>query len=186
MIFIYIQDRKQYKDNSKDRFFRILVKAGIVSILFDGITAYTVNRLYVIPLWLNNLLHMCFLLSLDTFVFVMFRYLMEVTESVPKKKRDRIIYLVPFAVNVGIVVLFITKLEYRRGEVTWYSMEISAYTCFAMVIVYMLASAVLFLKRRKTIELHKRTTIATYLIVTIGVTIFQIILRLLLPVSFQR
>lgn len=65
-------------------------------------------------------------------------------------------------------------------------MEISAYTCFAMVIVYMLASAVLFLKRRKTIELHKRTTIATYLIVTIGVTIFQIILRLLLPVSFQR
>ena len=186
VIFIYIQDRKQYKDNSKDRFFRILVKAGIVSILFDGITAYTVNRLYVIPLWLNNLLHMCFLLSLDTFVFVMFRYLMEVTESVPKKKRDRIIYLVPFAVNVGIVVLFITKLEYRRGEVTWYSMEISAYTCFAMVIVYMLASAVLFLKRRKTIELHKRTTIATYLIVTIGVTIFQIILRLLLPVSFQR
>ena len=175
VIFIYAQDRKQYKDNSKDRSFRLLVKTGIVSILFDGITAYTVNRLYVILLWLNNLLHMCFLLSLDTFVYVMFRYLMEVTEFVPKKKRDRIIYLVPFTVNVGIVVLFITKLEYRKGEVTCYSMGISAYTCFVMVIVYMLASAVLFLKCRKKIELHKRTTIATYLIVTIGVTIFQIL-----------
>lgn len=122
VIFIYIQDRKQYKDDSKDYFFKLLVKSGIVSILFDGITAYTVNRFYVVPLWLNNILHMCFLLSLDTFVFVMFRYLMEVTECVPRKKRDKIIYLLPFVINIGIVVLFITKLEYRRGKVTWYSM----------------------------------------------------------------
>ena len=174
VIFIYIQDRKQYKDDSKDYFFKLLVKSGIISILFDGITAYTVNRFYVVPLWLNNILHMCFLLSLDTFVFVMFRYLMEVTECVPRKKRDRIIYLFPFVINIGIVVLFITKLEYRRGKVTWYSMGISAYTCFAMVIVYMLASVVIFLKYKTTIELHKRITIATYLIATIGVTIFQI------------
>lgn len=122
VIFIYIQDRKQYKDDSKDYFFKLLAKSGIVSILFDGITAYTVNRFYVVPLWLNNILHMCFLLSLDTFVFVMFRYLMEVTECVPRKKRDKIIYLLPFVINIGIVVLFITKLEYRRGKVTWYSM----------------------------------------------------------------
>ena len=111
VIFIYIQDRKQYKDDSKDYFFKLLAKSGIVSILF-----------YVVPLWLNNILHMCFLLSLDTFVFVMFRYLMEVTECVPRKKRDKIIYLLPFVINIGIVVLFITKLEYRRGKVTWYSM----------------------------------------------------------------
>ena len=153
VIFIYIQDRKQYKDDSKDYFFKLLVKSGIISILFDGITAYTVNRFYVVPLWLNNILHMCFLLSLDTFVFVMFRYLMEVTECVPRKKRDRIIYLLPFAINIGIVVLFITKLEYRRGNVTWYSMGISAYTCFAMVIVYMLASVVIFLKHKTTIAI---------------------------------
>jgi len=47
---------------------------------------------------------------------------MEVTECVPRKKRDKIIYLLPFVINIGIVVLFITKLEYRRGKVTWYSM----------------------------------------------------------------
>ena len=29
VIFIYIQDRKQYKDDSKDYFFRLLVKSGI-------------------------------------------------------------------------------------------------------------------------------------------------------------
>lgn len=81
VIFIYIQDRKQYKDDNKDHFFKLLVKSGIISILFDGITAYTVNRFYVVPLWLNNILHMCFLLSLDTFVFVMFRYLMELQKQ---------------------------------------------------------------------------------------------------------
>ena len=96
---------------------------------------------------------MLVLLSLDTFVFVMFRYLMEVTECVPRKKRNRIIYLLPFAINIGIVVLFITKLEYRRGNVTWYSMGISAYTCFAMVIVYMLVSVVIFLKHKTTIAI---------------------------------
>lgn len=58
VIFIYIQDRKQYKDDSKDYFFKLLAKSGIVSILFDGITAYTVNRFYVVPLWLNNILHL--------------------------------------------------------------------------------------------------------------------------------
>ena len=174
VIFIYRQDRKQYQDDRKDSLFRVLLGAGVISIVFDGMTAVSVNYLHQIPVWVNHILHMCFLVSLDTFVFMMFRYLLEITESVPQAKTKRILYQLPFGINIATVICFITKLEYRKGDITWYSMGISAYTCFVMVIVYMIASAVIFLQHSKKMEVHKRTTIATYLLVTIGVTVYQI------------
>ena len=45
------------------------------------------------------------------------------------------------------------RVRYCKLHVTWYSMGISAYTCFAMVIVYMLASVVIFLKHKTTIAI---------------------------------
>lgn len=63
-----------------------------------------------------------------------------------------------------VVVLFMPQLEYRKGEITNYSMGISAYTCFVMVAVYMAATLRILLMSWRSLDSHKQIAIiGTYL-----------------------
>ncbi len=64
-------------------------------------------------------------------------------------------------------------LEYRTGNASNYSMGMSAYTCFAMVAVYMVFSNIILVRRWKYIERHKRWSVFTYLFLMICVSVYQ-------------
>ena len=120
--FIYFRERYAYKVKKKEIVFELLLFTGIFSIAFDGITAYTVNRLNKVPVLLNDIFHACFLCSLDAIVFLIFLYIMDITRGLPKKRKARIIISLPFAVNMAAVILFMPKITYCHGEITNYSM----------------------------------------------------------------
>ena len=96
--FIYFRERYAYKVKKKKIVFELLLFTGIVSIAFDGITAYTVNSLNKVPVLLNDIFHACFLCSLDAIVFLIFLYIMDITRGLPKKRKARIFISLPFAV----------------------------------------------------------------------------------------
>ena len=81
----------------------------------------------------------------------------------------------PFIINIAIVVIGIGSLRYERGEITNYSMGLSAYTCFIMAAVYIVMSVIAFFRRWRYIESHKRMSIFTYLLVLAVVTAVQMI-----------
>ena len=138
VMFIYIREKYMYRYRQKDKMFEVLVITGIIMIFFDGTTACTVNYLSVVPDILNRILHLCFLSNIDIFVFIMFLYMLDITKGLPKNKKVRLGIMTPLIVNILIIIIFIPQLSYRRGSITNYSMGISAYTCYAMVIVYIL------------------------------------------------
>ena len=70
--FIYIREKYEYKVKQKEPVFELLLITGILSIVFDGATAYTVNYLDKVPGLVNAVLHACFLCGLDTLSFVIF------------------------------------------------------------------------------------------------------------------
>ena len=51
----------------------------------------------------------------------------------------------------------------------------SAYTCFVMAAIYILASIVIFFSRWRYIERHKRISIFTYLLLLAGITAYQML-----------
>ena len=51
--------------------------------------------------------------------------------------------MAPLVINLAIVIIFMPQLSYLHGNITNYSMGISAYTCFIMVAVYILAAIVI-------------------------------------------
>lgn len=89
---IYFRERYAYKVKKKEILFELLLFTGIFSIAFDGITAYTVNRLNKVPALLNDIFHACFLCSLDAIVFLIFLYIMDITRGLPNKRKARILY----------------------------------------------------------------------------------------------
>ena len=74
-----------------------------------------------------------------------------------------------------VVVLFMPQLEYRKGEITNYSMGISAYTCFVMVAVYMAATLRILLMSWRSLDSHKQIAISTYMVAAIGITGYQML-----------
>lgn len=163
--FIYFLEKKSYKIKKREPIFESLLIVGIFTIIFDGITAYTVNHLENIPPFLNGIFHLCFLCGLDSIVYLMFLYILEISRGKPKSLKKRLILNLPFIANLAVVVIFMPQLEYRKGEISNYSMGISAYTCFIMVAVYLAASIAVVFSNLENLGRHKLLTISTYIAV---------------------
>ena len=173
--FIYFRECKRYQKKLSSSMFDEILILSMICILFDGITAVTVNYPERInPVW-NKGLHLCFLIGIDTVIYMLFGYMLKITGAFPVKKKTRFVLRVPYIVNVLIVVLNIGSLEFRKGTFSNYSMGVSAYTCFVMVGIYVLFTLVVFFRRWSYIEEKKRISILTYLLVIGGITVIQAI-----------
>lgn len=133
--------------------------------IFDGVTAYTVNHLDTIPLVVNDWLHLVFFLCVDTFIFVSFLYILLITDGYPKTTKRKVMLYAPLLVNIVVLLFTIDSVEYRVGMRINYSMGNAVYACYAMAAVYILITEVRFWRRWKYIEMNKRASIALYLIV---------------------
>lgn len=96
--FIYIREKYEYKVKQKEPVFELLLITGILSIVFDGATAYTVNYLDKVPGLVNDVLHACFLCGLDTLSFVIFLYMYDITRGVPKSRKIKTLIILPLAI----------------------------------------------------------------------------------------
>lgn len=172
---IYIRECKRYHIKlSSNIFYKILILSTF-SIIFDGTTAVTVNYLDHVNPILNKALHLIFLIGIDTVIYMMSGYMLRMTEMIPVNRRGSIFLYLPYIINVLIVVIHIGGLEFREGKYTNYSMGVSAYTCFAMVGIYVLFTLVVFFRRWNYIEGSKRISVLTYLLTMGGITLLQAI-----------
>lgn len=172
---IYSKEYKHRRLSFKNTLFDEMLALGIISVIFDGATAYTVNCLDTVNPVLNTILHLLFLISLDAVIFVLFLYMLFITGSYPQK--GKLFVYAPFIVNVVMIIASIGSIEYVHGNTTNYATGFPAYTCFAMAAAYVLLTCGAFIKRWNYIESHKRTSIITYLLVLTLVTGLQFFIR---------
>ena len=171
--FAYMKECRDYSLKHKHRIFDKLLLLGIAGILFDGLTAYTVNHLDSINPVLNDILHLCFFISMDVLVYLLFLYILFITEGMPEKRSWRIGIFLPLAVDILAVIINMPTLEYRIGVSTNYSMGVSVYFCYAMVFIYIFLTILIFIRRWHYIEGRKRFSILTFLISIICVACYQ-------------
>lgn len=98
--FIYYRERYAYKVKQRDLTFELLLYVGMAGIIFDALTAYTVNHLETIPAAVNATLHACFLCSLDAIVFLIFIYVLDLTKGITRDNRVGAMLALPFFVNM--------------------------------------------------------------------------------------
>ena len=76
---------------SRNKLFDALLIVSPWFIFFDGLTAWTVNHLDTVPLWLNNTFHCLFFLAVDVTMFLSFIYLCDATFGFPKSTIKKIL-----------------------------------------------------------------------------------------------
>lgn len=88
------------------------------AIIFDGLTAITVNCPDLVPDNTDKLLHAIFFVLMNTEVFLAYLYMLDITRGLPKKLFLRVINIIPFA-GFNDPVLARLFLE-ARDEITEY------------------------------------------------------------------
>lgn len=175
LVFIYYKERRRFHLTSASPVYDVLLWEGLVCLLLDGITAYTVNHQELVSPAVNLMLHGLFLISIDALIFISLLYMLDTTEGLPVSRKKRLLLATPFLINVLVVLLNLHSLEYRQGETSYYSMGISVYTCFAMVAIYILLTIAHVFRHWNYIESHKRVNIITSFLVVAGVTGYQML-----------
>ena len=182
LALVYCRERRHASQRGLT-LYDLLLLMGIHSLVWDTVTAVTVNYLDTVPPLFNLAAHGLFLLSLDGFVFLLLLYILSMGDSLPVTPRRRALLFVPFAVVVALVLLSLGGLEYRHGVITNYSMGVAVYFCFGTVAVSILLSLTAFARRWRYLESHKRVGVFTSLCVLALVTGLQMLMPELLITS---
>lgn len=158
-------------------------------IFFDGLTAWTVNHLDTVPLWLNNTFHCLFFLAVDVTMFLSFIYLCDATFGFPKSTIKKILLCSPFVINVLAIFIFIKDLNYVIGKTTNYSMGLSVITCYLNALVYLLFLFFVVTLYRKKIEKNRYAGVIMSIAVSLTVMILQsifpeILITSIVPAAF--
>lgn len=145
-----------------------------IAVLFDGITACTVNLLDTVPRTVNLLLHLGMFLSYELFVILLFLYWLSVTVGLKKNKWVRAAYVLPGVFSAAFTVFFMPHVEFIEGRYTNYSMGTAVYICFASAAVYCLLTVGIIITKHRYIPKRKKINIYTSLVLIVAVMSVQL------------
>ena len=144
-------------------------------IVFDGLTAWTVNHLEIVPVSLNLVFHAVFFILLSLFMFVMFLHTLSFIKGFPQKLIFRFLIFLPFIISVILILVFLPELEFIIGKKVNYSMGISVVVCYLVILLYFILIFVFTVRRIKYLEVRKRINVMSFLFISLLILISQII-----------
>ena len=144
-------------------------------IVFDGVTAWTVNHLEIVPVSLNLVLHAVFFILLSLFMLVMFLHTLSFIKGFPQKLIFRFLIFLPFIISVILILVFLPELEFIIGKKVNYSMGISVVVCYLVILLYFVLIFVFTVRRIKYLEVRKRINVMSFLFISLLILISQII-----------
>lgn len=149
-----------------------------IAIIFDGVTACTVNFLDKVPVSINLFFHMGMFILYEFFVALISYYWISVTIGFPKNRMIKFICMFPSIISQILTLVFMNELRYLEGKYTYYSMGKSVYICFGCIIFYCMVTVAVIVKNRKFIpENKKKNLYASW---------FMVMLILLIQVVFPQ
>lgn len=175
IIFIYEKEKRHFKLNRKISLFDVFLVVGLICLLLDGTTAYTVNHPEAISSVLNLILHGLFFISIDAVIFITFLYMINATTGLPRSRYKLLFLYGPLIISIIVVILNLGSLEYLHGRISSYSMGISVYTCFFMVAMYSILTIATVIRYWEQLDSHKRVSFLTCLLVQAGITTYQML-----------
>lgn len=155
--------------------FDFLFIVAEIAVLFDGITACTVNYLDEVPRTANILFHLGMFVAYEIFVTLLFWYWLSVTVGIPKKVSVKMAYLLPSIVSIILTALLIPGLRFEKGDHTNFSMGSSVYVCFICIIIYCILTMIVIISKYRYISLNKRKSLAMTLVFVVIILLLQII-----------
>lgn len=167
--------RKPHIPVKSTKIFRMLTAAVLVNSSFDLITVYTVNHRDVIPDNVNLIAHIIYLMSILSFIYLLFLYMRSYLETRLKFGRTALVlHSLPFIMSAaGILSLPIT---YIHGETTDYSLGPKAYALYFSIVIYLILILYYCVRYWEILDGEKRMAILLAVPIYIVISAIQMIM----------
>lgn len=143
-----------YNRSKTERIFLRICCCGLIHVVFDIITVYTVNHLETVPTWVNWLCHVIFFMAAIMFCYEFLNYIFLISYSEKTAKKLR---LISTAVPVLYLILIpFLKIEYLVGRGTNYSFGPCVYAGYGCTVVLFASSVMVIIIRFKHLEKNVR------------------------------
>lgn len=110
----YFYECHKYGRKSTQSFYDEILMISIATVILDGLTACTVNYPDMIPKWFNLLAHAGFFIGLNTFIFLLFRYLKKGIRKHMSKFSTKLLVYFPWLLGNILILCFIPKFEFEN------------------------------------------------------------------------
>jgi len=174
VVVIYIKDTLE-RDLPCNKYFDALLYFAPWFIIFDGLTAWSVNHLDCFSRLTNLIFHGLFFFFVQLTIAATFFYFCDTTIGLPKGKLKKALLLLPFLVSEGIGLVTLKDLEFLQGQSTNYSMGVAALTCFASVFIYFSMVLFILLFHKQQIEKRKYKSILIFILMSFAAIIGQVV-----------
>lgn len=171
----YVKATKHEK-MSCNRIYDALMAVTPLAVIFDGITAWTINHMDIVPGIVNRAAHLIFYILMDLEILITALYMYDQTVGLSKQNRKKnLLLLVPGVISLVLTVAGIGQIYYVQGKMTNYSMGMSAYVCFATLFFYYGIILYLLVARHRFLPKEKKLGTASMIVIVGTILIVQII-----------
>ena len=170
MSILYFSAKR--KSTQIHKIFSVILLLSMVHLIFDAVTVYTVNRLYEIPGWINEVTHRLFIGTMIILFYLFYRYIVLLIEEETKRKQG-LSHFFRIILVIAMVGAAFLPIYYMEAEPINYSYGPAAYMSYVSVGVNLVGVIVLLVINWKKIHPKKITAIVAALIVEIVVSVYQ-------------
>ncbi len=129
-----------------------------IAVVFDAVTAYSVNNLDKMPFGLNIVFHGIFYILLQLIVFCLFMYLLSITESLPKTMLAKCIIFGSLLIMLALTIAFLPQIKIAYGDTSNYSYGPPVYITYSSMPILIVLSVIYCLRYRKQFNRLKMWT----------------------------
>lgn len=148
-----------------NRYFDALMVISPWAVFFDGLTAWTVNHMDIVPEFLNRGGHLLFFIFMDLTIVVTAEYFYDQLLGFRNKKRECLLLRIPGILSLLLIFAGIGELTYIQGQTTWYSMGFSVYVCYGTLILYYGSILCLVITRHNRLPRGKILGILSFIVI---------------------
>ncbi len=153
--FVSVKNRK----TKSHIWYSTLLITSVLQLIFDVLSVVTVNNPDTIPLWINNLVHQCFMALMLVIFLAVYKYLETVIEAeIGKQFHSAKWVYIPLAISfLGVIILPIHYMETPQGNYSYGPGPVNIYVSIAIYVILIFR---LLLKYGKMIYPKKTRAIA--------------------------
>lgn len=157
-----------------NKFFDALMIVAPWAVFFDGLTAWMVNHMDIVPEYLNRIGHLLFFIFMDFTIIVTAAYMYGQLLGFRKKLKEILILGIPGIISLLLIIAGIGELDYIEGRTTWYSMGFSVYVCFGTLVLYYGTILLFVITRHRFLPKDKVLGTLSFIVIAGVILVIQI------------
>ncbi|MBQ8147473.1 MAG: response regulator [Lachnospiraceae bacterium] len=145
---------------------------SMVHLVLDATTVCTVNHLEEIPMFINDIVHKCFIGTMVVLFYLIYRYVVALVEE-EIGEEIKLSVISPVIMIITLIGTIFLPIRYMETELGNYSYGLAAYMTYISIAIYLIMVIRVMIKYWKQVHPKRKLVITLAMSIEVGVSLYQ-------------